>query len=59
MHVVRQRWSGCAPGTDVTLYTVEGGTHAWPGADPRPPNAPATQEIDASALALTFFAAHP
>ena len=27
----KQVWSGCKGGVTVTLYTVEGGGHAWPG----------------------------
>lgn len=29
--IVLRRWSGCADGTDVELYTVVGGGHTWPG----------------------------
>jgi poly(3-hydroxybutyrate) depolymerase len=34
--VIEERWSGCDRGVGVTLYTVDGGRHAWrlsPGFD--------------------------
>ncbi len=30
--VTRQVWPGCASGTAVVLYRIEGGGHTWPGA---------------------------
>ena len=56
--VTRQTWPGCAPGTDVVLYRIEGGGHSWPGAAPKSGAGPTTQQIDASALITAFFAAH-
>lgn len=54
-------YSPCASGTSVELYKIEGGGHAWPGAD-----GPAwlggdepTQSISATRLIWEFFAAHP
>jgi polyhydroxybutyrate depolymerase len=58
--IVSQRWTGCREGTTVTLYTIEGGGHAWPGAAPprlRGADVP-TQEISASETIWQFFAAH-
>ena len=56
--VTRQTWLGCAPGTDVVLYRIEGGGHSWPGAAPGSGAGLTTQQIDASALITAFFAAH-
>ncbi|MGO9030041.1 MAG: alpha/beta hydrolase family esterase [Acidimicrobiales bacterium] len=56
-HVVRQRWSGCADGTSVTLYSILGGGHSWPGADEML-DSTATQEVDATGLILAFFDRH-
>jgi polyhydroxybutyrate depolymerase len=53
--VVRQQWDGCAKGTSVTLYTVVGGGHSWPGADPSKAIGLTTQQISATTLALAFF----
>jgi polyhydroxybutyrate depolymerase len=55
--VTRQQWTGCVGGMSVVLYTVAGGPHAWPGADPRLEPA-ATRQIDATRLMLSFFAQH-
>lgn len=54
--VLRSTYAPCAQGTEVTLYTIEGGGHAWPGAqkardaadDPAP-------KPDASAVIWDFF----
>jgi len=56
--VVRQQWNGCAPGTQVVLYTVIGGGHSWPGADPAKAVGLTTQQIDATSEVLTFFGHH-
>lgn len=58
--IVIDRWSGCAAGTSVELYTVEGYGHSWPGGEPgfRGASEP-TQEIDASEIIWRFFEAHP
>ena len=58
--IVLHRFEGCDPGIDVELYTVRGGGHTWPGADieiARP--GLTTQTIDATDLAMAWFAAHP
>jgi polyhydroxybutyrate depolymerase len=59
--VIKQSWTGCREGTEVTLYTIEGGGHSWPGGvEPRRSWAdPPTQEISASEELWKFFAAHP
>lgn len=35
--VLRLDWTGCRDGTDVAHLRLDGGTHAWPGADPPDP----------------------
>ena len=57
--VVRSTWTGCRGETDVVLYTVEGGGHTWPGADPERQVTHTTEQVDATAEALTFFRHHP
>jgi len=53
--VVRQQWVGCADGTRVVLYTIVGGGHAWPGADPALAIGLTTQQVGATSEALAFF----
>jgi polyhydroxybutyrate depolymerase len=53
--VVGQHWSGCARGTAVGLYTILGGGHSWPGADPTKAIGLTTEQISATALILSFF----
>ena len=53
--VSRSRWPRCTRGTSVTLYTVLGGGHDWPGADPKYGFGLTTQQISASQLILRFF----
>jgi polyhydroxybutyrate depolymerase len=53
--VVRRQWSGCAPGTAVGLYTILGGGHSWPGADPTKAIGLTTEQINATSLILSFF----
>lgn len=59
--VTHLTYSPCAAGTSVELYKIEGGGHAWPGAEgpgwvggDEP-----TQAISATQLIWKFFAAHP
>lgn len=56
--VVHRVWSGCQEGTGVELYTVIGGAHAWPGANPSRAIGLTTQQVSATDEALRFFAAH-
>jgi len=51
--VTGETWGNCDDDASVTLYTVAGGTHAWPGA------VGATQDITATDTIWEFFAAHP
>ena len=53
--VVHQVWHGCALGSPVELYTVLGGSHTWPGADPRLGVGLTTQQVDATGRILAFF----
>lgn len=61
--VVHTRYAGCANGTAVELYAIQGGGHAWPGADPprlgrRRRDTP-SDALDATRVLWDFFAAHP
>jgi polyhydroxybutyrate depolymerase len=53
--VVEQRWSGCSRGTSVVLYTVLGGGHSWPGADPTKAIGLTTEQVSATSQVLSFF----
>jgi polyhydroxybutyrate depolymerase len=53
--VSRSQWPRCTRGSSVTLYTVLGGGHDWPGADPKYGFGLTTQQISASQLILRFF----
>jgi polyhydroxybutyrate depolymerase len=53
-------------GATVTLITVEGAAHQWPGSTPPPPRMrqalgidPPSTALDATATLWEFFAAHP
>lgn len=50
----------CPDGIDVVLITIVDGEHAWPGGRKSYPGAPQpNQDIDATAVILDFFFAHP
>jgi polyhydroxybutyrate depolymerase len=51
-------YSGCKDSADVTLCTISGGGHTWPGGAPTGFGKTST-DIDATAEMWTFFAAHP
>jgi polyhydroxybutyrate depolymerase len=51
-------WSGCATGSLVTLCTVDGGGHTWPGGLPIP-TGKTTTAISATDAMWTFFVDHP
>lgn len=58
--VVRHTYPGCDEGVDVVLYSIEGGGHTWPGsAITIGPPEMTTQTVDATEVALDWFAAHP
>jgi polyhydroxybutyrate depolymerase len=58
--VEERRYAGCDEGIDVSLYSVAGGGHTWPGSDVviGPPEM-TTATIDATEILLDFFQAHP
>jgi polyhydroxybutyrate depolymerase len=61
--VRRETWGPCKAGTDVVVYTVEGGGHTWPGA-PAPRAmarvvGPTSQDFDATRVIWEFFELHP
>jgi polyhydroxybutyrate depolymerase len=53
--VSEQRWTGCTKGTSVTLFSVAGGGHTWPGADPHKGIGLTTQQVNATTQILQFF----
>jgi polyhydroxybutyrate depolymerase len=59
--VTRLDYRTCDAGADVTLYTIEGGGHSWPGGVELPAWAtgPTSNAVDATKLMWEFFAAHP
>jgi polyhydroxybutyrate depolymerase len=58
--VVHATWPDCKDGSAVQLYTINGGGHTWPGSPIKVDYlGHTTDEIDATALILAFFEAHP
>ena len=62
-NVSRRRYTGCAGGSTVELFTVGGGGHSWPGSQVmsainNPLVGSTTMEIDATELMWEFFAQH-
>jgi polyhydroxybutyrate depolymerase len=54
-----ERWAPCSDGSEVVLYSVTGGEHAWPGGKKGFLFSPApVEDLDATALILDFFRAH-
>jgi polyhydroxybutyrate depolymerase len=59
--VTRTQYRGCAAGTAVELYSVQGGGHTWPGSLDLPILSylgPVTHDINAADLMLAFFTRH-
>ncbi len=57
-----QNWPGGRNGTDVTLYTIEGGGHTWPGGFQYLPKiiiGPVCRDFSATAVIWDFFEKHP
>ena len=55
-HIVKTTYSGGKNGTEVILYTIIGGGHAWPGGKPGSLQGDIpTQEISATDLIWDFF----
>jgi polyhydroxybutyrate depolymerase len=59
-NIIREVYTGGKDGTEVVLYTITAGEHAWPGGrrGSRWGDTP-TQEISATELMLEFFLRHP
>jgi polyhydroxybutyrate depolymerase len=60
--VTRTRYAGCNSGREVTLLTVTGGGHTWPGGPQYLPAlliGPASTQLDASAAIIDFLLAQP
>ena len=53
-HVVRTDFTTCGGG-EVVFYSIEGGTHAWPGDPGGAGSQPPMSEMNASALISAFF----
>ncbi|MEO7987827.1 MAG: polyhydroxybutyrate depolymerase, partial [Gemmatimonadales bacterium] len=60
MRVKRTAYTGCKPGLDVELYTIEGGGHTWPGGPAAGPSVGrVTRDIQATTTIWSFFSRHP
>jgi polyhydroxybutyrate depolymerase len=60
-HVSREVWPGGRDGTEVVIYTVVGGGHAWPGGPQYLPKfivGRASRNLDATRAISEFFARH-
>ncbi|HEY4230934.1 MAG TPA: PHB depolymerase family esterase [Thermoanaerobaculia bacterium] len=58
----RSRWTGGHEGTEVVLYTFEGGGHTWPGGRQYAPEilvGRVCHDVDATQVIWDFFKAHP
>jgi polyhydroxybutyrate depolymerase len=53
-----QTYSQCTGGAEVTLCTIQGGGHTWPGGTPFPALGVTSTDINATDAMWTFFAAH-
>ena len=58
VHVSRNRFTACATGTDIDFYSIDQGTHGWPGGTVEPGNLSPMNEIRASFLLWQFFTRH-
>ena len=57
--VTHSVWTGCAVGSAVELYAVDGGGHEWPGSwPPLPGHDPPSPALDATAVIWDFFRQH-
>jgi polyhydroxybutyrate depolymerase len=58
--VRRETWTGGSNGSEVVLYTVDGGGHTWPDGTARARQFGRTcRDIDATELIWQFFQQHP
>jgi polyhydroxybutyrate depolymerase len=53
--VIRQQWPACEGGAEVRLFTIVGGGHTWPGANPTKGFGLTTQQVSATTRILAFF----
>jgi polyhydroxybutyrate depolymerase len=53
-----ETWPDCDDGVEITLCSVDGGGHCWPG-NPVCLFGAANTDVDASAMIAEFFADHP
>jgi polyhydroxybutyrate depolymerase len=51
--------AGCTAGAEVTLCTIAGGGHQWPGGTDLPGGGHTSTDLDATAAIWDFFVAHP
>jgi polyhydroxybutyrate depolymerase len=59
-NIIRETYANCKDSTEVVLYTIKGGGHAWPGGKKGTPwGDKPTQEISATDEMLDFFVRHP
>jgi polyhydroxybutyrate depolymerase len=61
MSVTRERYGGGRSGSEVILYTIEGGGHTWPGGEPYYTEervGKVARDISASELMWAFFTKH-
>ena len=57
----REAFTSCKGGTEVIVYTVEGGGHTWPGGKPSAPESligKTSHNMDASEVLWEFFSKH-
>jgi polyhydroxybutyrate depolymerase len=54
-----ESYESCAGGAEVTLCTIQGGGHTWPGGTPVPALGYTTPYLSATDAMWTFFQAHP
>lgn len=54
-----ETYAACAAGVEVTLCTIEGGGHQWPGGTPIPMLGETTTDIIADDAMWDFFQRHP
>ncbi|MCC6791535.1 MAG: polyhydroxybutyrate depolymerase [Thermomicrobiales bacterium] len=54
----RTAYRGCDAGATVTLYTIAGGSHDWPGGTQPRPREGFHSDLDATGMIWTFFEHH-
>jgi polyhydroxybutyrate depolymerase len=54
-----QTYDHCDAGAEVTLCTIDGGGHTWPGGTPVPSLGVTSTDINATDAMWSFFASHP